>query len=340
MRFFQFRLHLFAMDPLKKRILPCFITFVMMQILVQAQINIVPNPSFENTLSCPTGAAGWTACANWNNVNMNVGPGTWGTPDYFHPCGGGGTAPVSTFAGTCSPHSGIAYMALVLYNNPYPDYREYLSCKLNVAMTPGTRYTVSFWITNGTGVISPWIIKNVGVHFSASALTQSGWSPINVTPQCEVTNTIASNTWVNYTFSIIPTATWNYLTIGAFRSDANNSPMVYYPNPGGNPSVYANYFIDDISVFAPLVEEVKESDLSNRIRFFPNPATETIHLDGQQNGLTVKTLLITNSLGETVMQLDQPSDLQEVNVSGLARGVYFIHLRTNQGVSLRKFVKE
>lgn len=219
--------------------------------LLSAQTNIVPNPSFETTVSCPTGGAGWTSCANWNNVNMNLGAGAWGTPDYFHPCGTGLTMPPATFAGTCTPQSGNAFMALVCYNVPFPNYREYLSTQLSCSMTPGNTYTVSFWITNGTGIKSPWTIKNIGVHFSALPLTQTGWGVINVVPQCEVTSQISTTVWTQYTFTINPTATWNYLTIGAFRQDALNSPLQTFPNPGGNPSVYCNYFVDNIQVIAP-----------------------------------------------------------------------------------------
>lgn len=227
------------------------IIFILLVNFIVAQTNIVPNPSFETTVSCPNGGAGWVSCANWNNVNLNVGAGMWGTPDYFHPCGTGLTMPPATFAGTCTAQSGNAFMALVCYNVPYPDYREYLSTQLSCSMTPGNTYTVSFWITNGTGIKSPWTIKNFGIHFSALPLTQSGWGLINVIPQCEVTSQISTTVWTQYTFTLNPTAAWNYLTVGAFRQDALNSPLQSFPNPGGNPSVYCNYFIDNIQVLVP-----------------------------------------------------------------------------------------
>src|SRR3954470_6269969 len=114
--------------------------------LATAQLNIVPNPSFESNNGCPTQGAGWNYCNNWNNVNMNTGPGQWGTPDYFHPCGTGGTAPPATFSGTCAAQSGNSFMGLVVYNVPFPEYREYLATQLTCAMQPGTTYTVSFWV--------------------------------------------------------------------------------------------------------------------------------------------------------------------------------------------------
>lgn len=215
---------------------------------IVGQINLVPNSGFETYTSCPTAGGQWNCCSNWNNVNMNPGAGSWGTPDYFNTCGTGGTAPPATFAGTCNPHLGNSMMALVLYNVPYPQYREYLSVPLISPMQPGNTYTLSFWLTNGTGIKSPWTIKNIGVNFSASPLSQTGWGIITATPQCEILSNIIATTWTQYTFTIVPTSTWNYLTLGAFRIDALNNPTMSFPNPGGAPSSYANYFVDDVQV--------------------------------------------------------------------------------------------
>jgi len=215
-----------------------------------SQVNLVLNPSFESHTACPNFGADWMVCSNWNNVNLNPGIGSWGTPDYFHTCGINGAAPPATFAGTCSPHTGNAMMAIVLYNAPQ-NYREYLSTQLSGIMQPGTTYSLSFWLSNGTGIKSPWTIRNIGVCFSSGPLSQSGWGLISATAQCEIPTNVVSTGWTQYTFTVNPTTAWNYLTIGAFQGDANNNPTLSFPNPGGPASAYANYFVDDIQVLAP-----------------------------------------------------------------------------------------
>ena len=205
---------------------------------------------------------------------MNTGPGMWGTPDYFHPCGPAIVSPPVTFAGTCVPQDGVAMMSLILYNVPYPNYREYIATPLNCTMQPGTTYTLSFWLTNGTGILSPWTISNFGVHFSNGPLTQAGFGLINVVPQCEVTANITTTVWTQYTFTVNPTAQWNYMTLGAFRADASNSPVMSYPNPGGNPSVYANYYIDNVQVLSPSVSGFSlNTILDQSVCATPNSAT-------------------------------------------------------------------
>ncbi len=233
------------------KIFLAIIIFVIIHLQLNGQSNLVVNGGFELNSSCPNGGAQWNLCNGWNNVNLNAGIGFWGTPDYFHTCGTGNVIPPNTFAGVCNPHTGAGMMGLVLYNIPYPNFREYLATPLSCSMVPGTTYTVSFWVTNGTGVISPWTISNIGIHFSNGPLTQSGFGLVNAIPQCEVTTNITSTVWTQYSFTINPTSTWNYLTLGAFRNDASNNVILSFPNLGGPPSSYANYFFDDIQVLGP-----------------------------------------------------------------------------------------
>jgi hypothetical protein len=233
---------------------------------LKGQINIVPNPSFETFTNCPTGLSQWYRCNDWNSVNMFVGskkfscpaPYTVGSPDYYKTCGTGGSSLPSSYAGFTWANSGSSCMGLVLYNQGYPNSgREYLSSQLTCPMLPGITYTLSFFLTNGTGQISPWTIKNIGIHFSSSPLVQNCMETISVTPQCEITTNVASNSWVQYTFAITPTNVWNYITFGTFRSDTQNNPIQTYPmlgsiNGSANPkNGYAHYFLDDITVLRP-----------------------------------------------------------------------------------------
>jgi len=227
-----------------------FITLILVVTSFTAQ-NLVPNPGFENYTTCPNFGGEINYCSNWNNVNLVYGVFTVGTPDYFNTCSTANCCPPNTFAGQCNPHSGNAMIATVLYDSPIVDYREYVSTQLTCPMVTGNTYTVSFWLTNGLNPISPYIIKNIGACFSNTPLTQSGWNLISVTPQVELTTLIGSTSWVQYSFTVTPTSNWQYLTLGSFRTDLQNTPTLTYSITTGNPSVYANYFWDDIEVIGP-----------------------------------------------------------------------------------------
>ncbi len=219
---------------------------------VKAQINICPNPDFELFSPCPNGTGQWNKCTGWNNVNGNLGAGNWGTPDYYNTCATPASTvkPPNMYHGNQTVQQGNGMMGLGMYNTPYPQYREYVSAKLNCSMVPGTTYTVSFWITNSAPGVNQYTIKNIGIDFSAAPHTQSLYFPISITPSYEITSNVTNTSWVQYTFMFSPTVACNYITIGNFRSDAQNNPTPTFACTG-NGCAYAYYFIDNIQVLQP-----------------------------------------------------------------------------------------
>lgn len=278
----------------------------------------MPNGDFETASPCPNYPGQINRATGWNNVNLTYNNFSVGTPDFFHACGtssaGYSAQPPATFAGTCNPHLGNGFAATVLYNVPYPDYREYFSTQLSCPMITGNTYTVSFWLTNGTGPKSPYTIKNIGAHFSTAPLTQTGWNVINAIPQCEITGYSGSNSWVQYTFVITATANWQYITLGSFRNDALNSPISSYAVPGGPNSVYANYFWDDISV-------VGNSSIGSTI------STQSVSCNSTNNG----SATITPTSAGSYTYNWQPGNFSTPSVSNLSPGIYTVTISNSCG---------
>ena len=275
-----------------------------------SQTNLLSNGGFENHTTCPNFGGQINYCSNWNNVYLVYGNFNVGTPDYFHTCGSGTTVPPNTFAGQCNPHSGNAMAALVMYNVPYPDYREYMSTPLSCPMTPGNTYTVSFWLTNGLNPISQYRIKNIGIHFSNSPLTQNGYTIINVVPQVEITALSGSTSWVQYTFTISPTANWQYLTIGNFKSDVLNSPTTTYSITTGPASVYANYFFDDIQILGS----------ASSGTFSATTSAANVSCNGYANG----SASVTATGSGPYNYLWSPGGYTTPSVSNLSAGIYTV----------------
>lgn len=125
-----------------------FITLFLLSISIYAQVNLVPNSGFETASPCPNYPGQIDRATGWNNVNLVYNNFSVGTPDLFHACGttsaGYSAQPPATFAGTCNPHLGNGFAATVLYNVPYPGYREYFSTQLTCPMVAGNTYTVSW----------------------------------------------------------------------------------------------------------------------------------------------------------------------------------------------------
>ena len=78
-------------------------------------------------------------------------------------------------------------------------------------------------------------------------------------------------------------------------------------------------------------------DLAEAIEFFPNPTSQFLNI---QATIEVKTILISNMLGQEVKMISSPQLETSINVSDLANGVYTISFITEQGVWTKEFVKQ
>lgn len=68
---------------------------------------------------------------------------------------------------------------------------------------------------------------------------------------------------------------------------------------------------------------------------YPNPATEVLNIE-LQDGVVLESVTIYNNLGQKIKTVKQNT----VNVSSLAKGLYFIEVRTNQGKASKKVIVE
>ncbi|MEI6821687.1 MAG: gliding motility-associated C-terminal domain-containing protein, partial [Bacteroidota bacterium] len=178
-------------------------------------------------------------CIGWNNVNGDYNYyDNKGSPDYFNilSTNNSWTTPFEPII----PYSGNGQMGLVTYSI-YGTVREYISAQLSTSMIPGHKYTVSFYLTNGTIILGN--SNNFGIHFSNNPLFQAAYYPISVVPQIEINTIInACNYWQHFSFIYIADSSYKYITIGNFRDDSNTMGNSYDFSS-------AYYFIDKIEMF-------------------------------------------------------------------------------------------
>jgi len=77
------------------------------------------------------------------------------------------------------------------------------------------------------------------------------------------------------------------------------------------------------------------------IIIYPNPARDVVRLRAEASTVQLKRVEIYNVLGQLVhrVAIDAQTDRYELNVSGLASGLYTLRLLTNKGWANRKFEK-
>ena len=131
-------------------------------IAVSAQVNLVPNPSFEEDRYCPEQHHLVDSCVDWFNARNS--------PDYFNGCSTDSGA-LNNDLGFQYPHSGQAMVGIISYAYPsdlaHTNYREFVSAKLIDSLQIGTRYFVSMYV-NFSGRLTAFAIatNKIGVNFS------------------------------------------------------------------------------------------------------------------------------------------------------------------------------
>ncbi len=92
------------------------------------------------------------------------------------------------------------------------------------------------------------------------------------------------------------------------------------------------------TVFAQDCTSLNELSVNN-IKVYPNPTVDLIHLEFE-NGFVPDRVMIKDALGELIFELNRPKVIEQINLSRLSAGVYFITAKNKQGQSVFKVVKE
>jgi len=215
--------------------------------------NLVPNPSFETYLSCPSNNV-FTA-SDWYNPNT-------ATPDYFHPCGSGWTIPgAGVLFGPQNARTGLAFAGVGWYGLGGGWY-DYIQVQLTTPMTAGESYAISMWVNLADGVRKA--SDDIGIYISTNPFKSTSTilpaiptiiptTPASfgvfttLVPQIKTANgnfiTDVSN-WTLVSGTYLATGGEQAITIGCFEPWATTGTLTV--NPTGNDRCY--YYIEDVSV--------------------------------------------------------------------------------------------
>ncbi|HNX06296.1 MAG TPA: gliding motility-associated C-terminal domain-containing protein [Bacteroidales bacterium] len=313
---------------MKKYILIFFSLSITIQVFCQ-QLNLVPNPGFEEYDTCPTngshpGDPQLERCKYWNLP-------TEGTADYLNIC-----APIgadihipSNFAGFQFPLDGNAYCGInAFYDdfyNPNDDYREYIQTKLNSCLEQGQEYYFEFYVCRGE--VYGILIDKIGALFTSYPVSRTDAEPIVARPQIEnphhhlITDTV---NWTKISGTFIAEGGECYLTIGNFYPASQTDTVLLQ---GDWPDDYAYLYIDGI-----LLKEV-ESEITIPNVFTPNNDDYNDLFRVEQKSIVEFNACIYNRWGSELYKWDDVMQGWNGKYKGnnCPDGVYFYVIKAKGG---------
>ncbi|MBP7220185.1 MAG: T9SS type A sorting domain-containing protein [Paludibacteraceae bacterium] len=78
------------------------------------------------------------------------------------------------------------------------------------------------------------------------------------------------------------------------------------------------------------------TDCTNDVRIYPNPSKDNIIVEGVKNGI----LEIINLQGKIVKYTPIPDSITRIDISQLTEGIYSLKITTNEGIIVKKLIKQ
>jgi hypothetical protein len=129
--------------------------------------NLVPNPSFEDTIHCPISPNG-TYALNPFSVAQWINPCNT-SPDYYNACaprriGANHNVPNNRpWAGWQYAHIGNAYVGIGIYSNG-ENFHEYIQAQLTSSLSINHKYCIEFYVNFCNDMNCP--SNNIGLYLS------------------------------------------------------------------------------------------------------------------------------------------------------------------------------
>jgi hypothetical protein len=314
-----------------KRPIPMRITFILFLLLLgdfsNAQINLIPNPSFEDTLSCPDIPGPYVSSARfWTSYR--------GTPDLMHICANNGPTypngqpvlgvPYNRGGYQAAKH-GDAYGGLYTFLGPQNNnMREYMGTILTSYLMIGTTYYFSCYISNGDSVESNSSTNNFGMTLSTIPYnTLQGLTMTIMNNSILNIDTIVHEkiNWVRFAGSFVADSAYRFLALGNFYSDVNtqvDSTQGFVP--------LAYYYVDAVclttdSLYNEVWTEAYEINHSPNPLIYPNPAISYFNFNNTER---FHELVLVDFAGRKRKHFALEPGPNNIDVSNLPQGVYFI----------------
>ncbi|MBK7964473.1 MAG: T9SS type A sorting domain-containing protein [Bacteroidetes bacterium] len=296
-----------------------------------AQVNLVPNPSFEDTANCPQFLDNMLV-QNWSSFGNSA--------DYFNSCSSTGMNVPNTAFGYQPSHSGSAYCGVITYwkgnsvltNN----YREFIGVQLVNSLQVGNKYYFSFYVVSAQNNSIGYFSNNIGLRFFTNTYSKTNPAPLDNFAHIKL-DTLLTDTvnWLKISGSFIADSSYQYVSIGNFYDYLNTDTLVYLTFPE-----CAYSYIDDVcvttdSLYNETWTGLQSIDL-NDITIWPNPIQNYFQFSAKKQ---INEFTIYDSRGKLILSENVNAVEGRIEFDILSAGIYFAVFRRERDFSVQKFLK-
>lgn len=286
--------------------------------------NLVPNPSFEDTLLHTNCITGIQIANQWFNPNI-------ASPDLYSYKPSCTNSSFNNPSGYQLPKTGLCYAGIYTYL--LPNTREYVEIKLLDTLQANQDYQVSFFVSRAEGF--NLAADRIGAYFSNdSALALTGGN-LPFTPQ--ISNPAGnilydSINWVQISGIYHATGGEKFITIGNFY----NTPNTLIDTVSSGPNYDAYYYIDDVSVTTATA--INENDKNIFVNIYPSPVRNVLNI--QVNNQELSQIIIYDIVSRKLLQQSFVNSTS-INTEQFAKGIYLYEVRNKNGMIKKgKLVKD
>lgn len=291
---------------------------------IQAQ-NLIPNPSFEDTVQLNFGLTFprfWTQPTN-------------ASPNHYIPHARPEWQVPKNYAGYQYAHAGNAYMGILMYSlyggSGLRRSREYIQIKLDNTLKQDSIYCFRMYVSLADSM--RYASKGqLGVYFSNNEVGSNNNYHLPYTPQITVSPDdyiIDKVKWLRFDFEYMASGGEEYITIGNFN-DTTAIDTLFVDGGSKETLDYIGtyYYIDDLFLghcdsLPDTTIGIFENELKHKLKLYPNPVGEHFYL--AYSGQEQLQFQLYNLMGQKVEAgVHKEVDRYRFSTGHLPKGVYLL----------------
>ncbi|MEI6817016.1 MAG: T9SS type A sorting domain-containing protein [Bacteroidota bacterium] len=308
---------------------------LLLSTILNAQVNLVPNGSFEQYDTCQSSTGTIFRAVGWENVTASV--------EYLNSCLNTSTpilgVPQNGF-GYQMAEDGNAYVAPYLYVYGDSIGSETIGRQLSHPLVIGQKYYCSFYVSlvdsGGCTAINKIGMKFSTIDHGCQWCINAPLNPSLINDSVAIyTNTIITDkiNWTKISGWYTADSAYDYVMLGRFFYYAHTDTLL------GSQAVSV-YYLDNVYVGLDSVSNYHDgipslNSIANQISIYPNPATSSLTISS--NNDAIENLEIYSMVGKLIYT-ESVGRRNEVSISvaSITQGIYFIKVLTTKINSIQK----